>query len=49
MISVALQTTLLGLRLRILEPAWLWITPLGIAAGAFAAWRSWQRAVAATY
>jgi Ca-activated chloride channel family protein len=43
-IAAALQTTLLGLRLRVLEPAWLWIAPLGLAAGAFAAWRSWQRA-----
>src|SRR5256885_1609970 len=43
-IAAAIQTTLLGLRLRILDPAWLWIAPLGLAAGAFAAWRSWQRA-----
>ncbi|MFL5390482.1 MAG: VWA domain-containing protein [Myxococcales bacterium] len=47
MIATALQTTLLGLRLRILDPAWLWIAPLGLAFGAFAAWRSWQRARAA--
>jgi Ca-activated chloride channel family protein len=43
MIATALQTTILGLRLRILDPAWLFIAPLGLAAGAFAAWRSWQR------
>src|SRR5256885_7043745 len=43
-IAAAIQTMLLGLRLRILDPAWLWIAPLGLAAGAFAAWRSWQRA-----
>jgi len=42
-IATALQTTLLGLRLRILDPAWLFVAPLGLAAGAFAVFRSWQR------
>jgi len=43
-IAAAIQTTILGLRLRILDPIWLWIAPLGLVVGALAAWRSWQRA-----
>jgi Ca-activated chloride channel family protein len=47
MIATALQMMLLGFRMRILDPVWLWIAPLGLLAGAFAAWRSWQRAARA--
>jgi Ca-activated chloride channel family protein len=45
--AAALQTTLLGFRLRIVDPVWLWLAPLGVAAGAAAAfcvWRKWRRA-----
>ena len=42
-LAAALQTTLLGLRLRIVDPLWLWIAPLGLLAGLVAALRSWQR------
>jgi Ca-activated chloride channel family protein len=38
-----IQTTLLGLHLRILSPFWLWVAPLGIVLGVLAAWRSMQR------
>ncbi len=38
-----IQTTLLGIHLRIVSPLWLWVAPLGLALGAFAAWRAWQR------
>src|SRR3989440_4953835 len=47
LIAAALQTTLLGFRVRIVDPVWLWLSPLGIAAGATAAfcvWRRWRRA-----
>jgi Ca-activated chloride channel family protein len=47
MVAAALQTTLLGFRVRIVDPAWLWLAPLGLLAGAiaaFRAWRRWQRA-----
>ncbi len=33
----ALQTTILGLRLRIADPIWLWVAPLALVIGAFAA------------
>jgi len=42
-LAAALQTTLLGFRLRIADPVWLWIAPLGLLAGLIAALRSWQR------
>jgi Ca-activated chloride channel family protein len=42
-IAFALQTTILGFRIRVIDPAWLWIAPLGLAAGAFAVIRAWQR------
>ena len=38
-----IQTTILGLHLRILSPVWLWLAPLGIVLGVLAAWRSMQR------
>lgn len=38
-----IQTTLLGMHLRILSPLWLWIAPLGFVIGAIAAYRSWKR------
>jgi Ca-activated chloride channel family protein len=38
-----LQTTLLGQHLRILTPLLLWLAPLGLAAGAFAALRAFRR------
>jgi len=38
-----IQTTLLGQHLRLLLPLFLWLAPLGLAAGAFAAIRSWRR------
>ena len=38
-----LQTTILGLRLRIVEPLFLWLAPLGLLAGAVAALRSYRR------
>jgi len=38
-----IQTTLLGQHLRIMTPIFLWIAPLALVAGAFAAVRSWQR------
>jgi len=38
-----IQTTILGLHLRIAWPLWLWLSPFGIALGALAAWRSAQR------
>jgi len=38
-----IQTTLLGQHLRIVTPLFLWIAPLALAAGAFAAVRAWQR------
>ena len=47
LLATALQTTLLGFRVRIVDPVWLWLSPLGIAAGATAAfcvWRRWRRA-----
>jgi len=43
LVAAALQTTLLGFRLRIVDPVWLWAAPLGLAAGAVAAWRTWRR------
>jgi len=49
-IASALQTTLLGFKLRIVDPVWLWLAPLGLAAGgaaAFLVWRRWRRARAA--
>ena len=47
LLATALQTTLLGFRVRIVDPVWLWLSPLGIATGATAAfcvWRRWRRA-----
>ena len=38
-----IQTTLLGQHLRILTPLFLWLAPLGMLAGAVAAFRAWQR------
>jgi Ca-activated chloride channel family protein len=38
-----IQTTLLGQHLRIVAPIFLWLAPLGLAAGALAALRAWQR------
>jgi Ca-activated chloride channel family protein len=38
-----IQTTLLGQHLRILTPLFLWIAPLALVAGAFAAVRAWRR------
>jgi Ca-activated chloride channel family protein len=38
-----IQTTILGLHLRIASPLWLWLAPLGLALGALSAWRSAQR------
>jgi Ca-activated chloride channel family protein len=43
MIATALQTMVLGFRLRIVDPMWLWIAPLGLLAGGLAAVRAWQR------
>ena len=43
MVAAALQTTLLGFRVRIVDPAWLWVAPLGMVAGALAAFRAWRR------
>ncbi|HYZ89067.1 MAG TPA: VWA domain-containing protein [Myxococcales bacterium] len=46
-LAAALQTTLLGFRVRIVDPAWLWIAPLGLVAGAISAsraFRRWRRA-----
>jgi Ca-activated chloride channel homolog len=48
--AAALQTTLLGFKLRIVDPIWLWLSPLGLVAGsaaAFLVWRRWRRARAA--
>jgi Ca-activated chloride channel homolog len=42
-IAAALQTTLLGFRLRIADPVWLWVAPLGLLVGALAVWRTWGR------
>jgi Ca-activated chloride channel homolog len=45
--ATALQTTLLGFRVRIVDPTWLWLAPLGVVAGAIAALcvvRRWRRA-----
>jgi Ca-activated chloride channel homolog len=45
--AAALQTMLLGFRLRIVDPVWLWLSPLGLltgAAAAFLVWRRWRRA-----
>lgn len=42
-LAAALQTTILGLRLRIVEPLFLWLAPLALLAGALAALRSVQR------
>jgi Ca-activated chloride channel family protein len=42
-IAAALQTTVLGMRLRILDPIWLWLAPLAAVAGAVAAYRAWTR------
>ena len=47
MVAAALQTTLLGFRVRIVDPTWLWLAPIGLLAGAIAAWRTlrrWRRA-----
>lgn len=38
-----IQTTLLGMHLRILSPVWLYVAPLGLLGGAVAAYRSWRR------
>jgi Ca-activated chloride channel family protein len=38
-----IQTTLLGQHLRILAPLFLWMAPVGLLAGAFAAVRAWRR------
>ena len=38
-----IQTTLLGLHLRIVTPLWLWLAPVGLIIGALAAVRAWQR------
>ena len=38
-----IQTTLLGQHLRILTPLFLWIAPVGLLAGMFAAVRAWRR------
>jgi len=43
LLAAALQTTLLGFRVRVVDPVWLWLAPLGLAAGAAAAWRVWRR------
>ena len=46
-VATALQTTLLGFRVRIVDPTWLWIAPIGLLAGTIAAWRAlrrWRRA-----
>jgi Ca-activated chloride channel homolog len=42
-IAAALQTTLFGMRLRIVDPMWLWIAPAAAVAGAVAAYRAWAR------
>jgi Ca-activated chloride channel family protein len=47
MLGAALQTTLLGFRVRVVDPTWLWLAPLGLLAGAVTAWRTvrrWSRA-----
>jgi Ca-activated chloride channel family protein len=38
-----IQTTILGLHLRIASPIWLWLAPVGLLLGALAAWRSIER------
>jgi Ca-activated chloride channel family protein len=38
-----IQTTILGLHLRIASPIWLWLAPVGLLRGALAAWRSIER------
>ncbi|MCA1825973.1 MAG: VWA domain-containing protein [Myxococcales bacterium] len=38
-----IQTTLLGIHLRIVSPIWLWLAPVGLIIGALAAYRAWQR------
>jgi Ca-activated chloride channel homolog len=43
LLAAALQTTLLGFRVRVVDPIWLWLAPLGLAAGAAAAWCVWRR------
>lgn len=46
-VAAAFQTTLLGFRLRIVNPTWLWLAPFGLLAGGIAAVcvaRRWRRA-----
>ena len=38
-----LQFTVLGMRMRIVQPLWLWLAPLALAAGALAAVRAFRR------
>ena len=38
-----IQTTLLGVHLRIVTPLFLWLAPVGLVIGALAAVRAWQR------
>jgi Ca-activated chloride channel family protein len=38
-----LQFTVLGLRMRIVQPLWLWLAPLALTAGAVAAMRAFRR------
>ena len=38
-----LQFTVLGMRMRIVQPLWLWLAPLGLLAGAAAALRAFRR------
>ena len=39
----ALQTTILGMKLRIADPFWLWLAPLALGLGAWAAWAAARR------
>lgn len=37
------QGTLLGMRVRVVEPLWLWLAPLALLLGGLLVWRSWLR------